>query len=112
MKRLLCIVLAFVLLPVVSLAELEMDVAKNYITFPDLDEMKGYFRSSFAEAWNLVELPLILLHASELRPASLMLNDINSGGGNYAEAVLYALPILVLYCIVGLSLQDENTSIV
>lgn len=66
----------------------------------------------FAEAWNLVELPLILLHASELRPASLMLNDINSGGGNYAEAVLYALPILVLYCIVGLSLQEENTSIV
>lgn len=52
MKRLLCIVLAFVLLPVVSLAELEMDVTKNYITFPGLDEMKGYFRSS--SKWTIV----------------------------------------------------------
>jgi len=52
MKRLLCIVFAFLLLPVFSLAELEMDVAKNYITFPGLDEMKGYFRSS--SKWTIV----------------------------------------------------------
>ncbi len=66
----------------------------------------------FAEAWNLVELPLILLPDSELRPASLMLNDINSSGGSYAEAVLYALPILVLYGAIGFVLQKEDSAII
>ncbi|MBQ3157758.1 MAG: carbohydrate ABC transporter permease [Clostridia bacterium] len=66
----------------------------------------------FAEAWNLVELPLILLPDTELRPASLMLNDIRSGSNQYAEAVLYALPILLLYGITGITLKKEDISIV
>ena len=65
----------------------------------------------FAEAWNLVELPLILLPDTELRPASLMLNDIRSGSNQYAEAVLYALPILLLYGITGITLRREDISI-
>ena len=66
----------------------------------------------FAEAWNLVELPLILLPDTELRPASLMLNDIRSGSNQYAEAVLYALPILLLYGITGIMLKKKDISIV
>lgn len=65
----------------------------------------------FAEAWNLVELPLILLPDTALRPASLMLNDISSNG-SYAEAMLYALPILLLYGAVGFLLRNENVSVV
>lgn len=52
MRRILCVLLVMLLLPVSSLAELEMDVAKNYITFPGLDEMKGYFRSS--SKWTII----------------------------------------------------------
>ncbi len=66
----------------------------------------------FAEAWNLVELPLILLPDTALRPASLMLNDIHSKGGSYAEAVLYALPILLLYGVTGFALRNEDIAIV
>lgn len=46
MSRILCILLVMLLLPVSSLAEPEIHVTKNYITFPGLDEMKGYFRCS------------------------------------------------------------------
>lgn len=66
----------------------------------------------FAEAWNLVELPLILLPDTELRPASLMLNDISSGSKQYAEAVLYALPILILYGATGFALRKEDLAII
>lgn len=59
----------------------------------------------FADAWNLVDLPLILLPDAQLRPASLMLNDINSSG-SYAEAVLYALPILIMYGVALLTLKN------
>lgn len=52
MKRLFCILLALLMLPVSSLAELEMDVEKNYITFPQLDKMNGYFRKS--SEWTIV----------------------------------------------------------
>lgn len=65
----------------------------------------------FAEAWNLVELPLILLPDTELRPASLMLNDIRSGSKQYAEAVLYAMPILILYGATGFALRKEDLAI-
>ena len=65
----------------------------------------------FAEAWNLVELPLILLPDTELRPASLMLNDIRSGSNQYAEAVLYAMPILILYGATGFVLRKEDLAI-
>lgn len=46
MKRLLCLLLALVLCPVCALSELELVQEKNYITFPQLDQMKCYFRTS------------------------------------------------------------------
>ena len=46
----------------------------------------------FAEAWNLVEWPLILL-PEDMWPASLALNDIN-GQESHAASVCYCLPIL------------------
>lgn len=52
MKRLVWILLILMLCPVMAAAELEMDVAKNYITFPELDGMKGYFRKS--SEWTIV----------------------------------------------------------
>lgn len=52
MRRLVSMLLIFLMLPLFSLAELEMEVAKNYITFPGLDGMKGYFRSS--SKWTIV----------------------------------------------------------
>lgn len=52
MKRLLCVLLSLLLCPMVSFAELAMDVEKNYITFPQLDEMTGYFRKT--SEWTIV----------------------------------------------------------
>ncbi len=52
MKRWLCALMALLMLPMPALAELEMEAAKNYITFPGLDGMKGYFRSS--SKWTII----------------------------------------------------------
>ncbi len=52
MKRFLCLLLTLLLCPLYAFAELNMDVAKNYITFPSLDEMTGYFRKS--SEWTIV----------------------------------------------------------
>lgn len=52
MKRLICLLLALLLCPIWACAELEMDVAKNSITFPGLDEMKCYFRKT--SEWTIV----------------------------------------------------------
>lgn len=47
MKKLALILLALLLLvPLAATAELEMEITKNYITFPALDEMEAYFRKS------------------------------------------------------------------
>ncbi len=52
----------------------------------------------FAEVWNLVEQPLILLQDETLLPASLSLNDLElKDSGPYAGAVLYSVPILLIY---------------
>ena len=52
----------------------------------------------FAEAWNLVEQPLILLSDETLLPASLSLNDLElKNTGPYAGAALYSAPVLLLY---------------
>ena len=64
MKRILCFMFALLMLPVSSLAELEMEIAKNYITFPGLDEMKGYFRSS--SKWTIVHRDNLEEHMSFL----------------------------------------------
>ena len=52
----------------------------------------------FAEAWNLVEQPLILLQDESLLPASVSLNDLELHGVSpHAGAVVYSLPVLLLY---------------
>ena len=63
----------------------------------------------FAEVWNLVEQPLILLADDALLPASLSLNDLElKGAGPYAGAVLYSLPVVILYAATGLVLHRNR----
>ena len=62
----------------------------------------------FSEVWNLVEQPLILLPDETLLPASLSLNDLElKTAGPYAGAVLYSLPVVLLYCIVGRGFKTD-----
>lgn len=56
---------------------------------------------TFAEAWNMVEQPLILLEDEWKYPLSLALNSIRdaSPGTSFSGAVLYALPIILIYAL-------------
>lgn len=56
------------------------------------------FLLSFAEAWNMVEQPLVLLEDTWRYPLSLALNNV-SGGAQvaFSGAVLYLMPIIFLY---------------
>ena len=64
----------------------------------------------FSEVWNLVEQPLILLPDEALRPASLSLNDLElKNTGPYAGAVLYSLPILILYGAAGIAAYKQSS---
>jgi len=56
---------------------------------------------AFAESWNMVEQPLILLKDDWLHPLSLALNSIreSSPGIAFSGAVLYVLPIVMLYSL-------------
>ncbi len=51
----------------------------------------------WSECWNMVEQPLILLQSEALQPLSLYCNDILGNPSGPAGAVLYALPVLVMY---------------
>ncbi len=62
----------------------------------------------FAESWNLVEAPTILLPDSYLRPASMALNS-NKTGYSYADAMMYALPIIGLYLLCGRCITWNDT---
>lgn len=53
----------------------------------------------WSEAWNMVEQPLILLPSKELQPLSIYYNDILNSSSGYAGAVIYALPVIVIYVI-------------
>ena len=55
----------------------------------------------FAQVWNMVEQPLILLPDARLRPLSTSFNDIVKSSSDYAfaGALLYALPVLAFYLI-------------
>lgn len=57
----------------------------------------------FAEAWNLVEAPSILLPDHYLRPASMVLNGTasQSSAYSYADAVMYSVPIVGMYLLVS-----------
>lgn len=67
----------------------------------------------FAEAWNLVDSPSILLPDTYLRPASMALNDISSRdkGYTYADAVMYSLPIVALYLLIGWRMHESEYTI-
>ena len=68
----------------------------------------------FADYWNMVEQPLILLDDSDLHPLSIFLSRINSGetGLAFAAAVIYMVPNLLLffygenYLVEGISSQN------
>lgn len=62
----------------------------------------------FSEAWNLVDSPSILLPDPYLRPASMALNSLASqdAGTSYADAVMYSLPIVGMYLLLGWKLRD------
>lgn len=63
--------------------------------------LSALFLLSFADGWNMVEQPLILLSEKSLYPLSIALNDaiIKDLGLAFAGAVLYALPMMFLYKI-------------
>ena len=55
---------------------------------------------SFADSWNLVEQPLLYLaNREDLRPLSVMFNQISTGSADiaFAGAALYILPALLVY---------------
>lgn len=62
----------------------------------------------WSEAWNMVEQPLILLPSKELQPLSIYYNDILSNASGYAGAVLYALPVIVIYAIFAVYLRTQS----
>ena len=54
---------------------------------------------AFAESWNMVEQPLVLLTDHSLYPLSIRLNDIQSTAINvrFAGSILFLLPAILLY---------------
>lgn len=61
---------------------------------------------SFADCWNMVEQPLVFLpNRSDLQPLSVVFNQLSqeSTGVEFAGAVLYLLPALLIY----LFFQDD-----
>ncbi len=67
---------------------------------------------TFADIWNMVEQPLILLPTSALQPISLAFNDIVKGSeklkDSCAGSVIYALPIVLLYAAFGRLLRKSS----
>ena len=54
------------------------------------------FVLAFAEAWNMVEQPLILLKNAFSYPLSVLLNRLLSGGTELAGSVVFMLPVFFL----------------
>ena len=54
---------------------------------------------TFADIWNMVEQPLILLSDAETHPLSVFLSKINSGeiGLAFAVATIYMIPSLLVF---------------
>jgi multiple sugar transport system permease protein len=55
---------------------------------------------SFAESWNMVEQPLVLMEDSLRYPLSIALNSIIERSTNvaFAGSVIFMIPIVILYC--------------
>ena len=67
------------------------------IAFPGLVAL---FVMSFADAWNMVEQPLIMLRDTWRYPLSLALNDMHGNDNvivSFSGAVLYMLPVILLF---------------
>lgn len=64
---------------------------------------------TFAEAWNMVEQPLILLRDKWKYPLSLALNSIRDTSPeiSFSGAVLYALPVILMYALCKDELLDS-----
>jgi len=56
---------------------------------------------SFAEYWNMVEQPLVLLENDWMYPLSLRLNTLarSALGINFSGAVLFMVPAILLYLL-------------
>lgn len=68
----------------------------------------AFFLLGFAEAWNMVEQPLIMLTDETLYPLSLVLNSSKTVNSSiaFAGSTLYILPIVFLYFMFDESLID------
>lgn len=64
----------------------------------------------FAQAWNMVEQPLILLPDERLRPLSTAFNDIVKSNMDhaFAGALLYTLPVLAFYLLAVLIVGKKS----
>lgn len=74
----------------------------QYVVFPQIKNgILVLWFISFADSWGMVEQPLILLASHDLKPLSLILNDYLTQNGGYGDAgaVIYALPIIVLFVL-------------
>lgn len=56
---------------------------------------------SFADFWNMVEQPLILLSSREIQPISMVFNDIMKSSSEYlfAGSMIYTLPVVLIYTV-------------
>lgn len=74
-------------------------VAVSIIAPMSRPALVAQFLLSFAEAWNMVEQPLVLLEDAWRYPLSLALNNVSGNGVQvaFAGAVLYLMPIIFLY---------------
>lgn len=66
---------------------------------------------TFADIWNMVEQPLILLSATSKKPISLAFNDFMKGNTAYlwAGSSVYAMPIIVLYIIISRLMRSPHS---
>ncbi len=71
------------------------------------------FLLTAAEAWNMVEQPLLLLRSYEKQPLSLLVNDVSnhSANANFAASVMYAAPMVGLFLILRKPLIQSLGSI-
>ena len=69
------------------------------------------FILSFAEAWNMVEQPLILLEDTFRYPLSVLLNRVLSGGTVLAGSAVFMLPVFYLIAIFHDQLAEGMTNI-
>ena len=70
--------------------------------------MVTLFTLMFSENWNLVEQPMVLLRDPAKFPLSLLLNNTSVVGKEslYAAAVIYMMPVVILYLLLKNEIID------